>query len=217
MTTKRGGLRYRPYAFTEHGIVMLASLLKSETAIEMSVRIVNAFVAMRKFILANAQVFQRLDSLEQQQIVTEGKVNDILNRLNIGDVPSQGVFYNGQLWDACSIAEKLIGRAKTTILLIDNWVGTETLDILTKKHDGVAVEIVTSKRGSKLSASDVVKFNAQYPRLSLRFSENFHDRFLVIDDKDLYLFGASLKDLGKKCFGFMKMDASDIAGIKARI
>ena len=206
-----------PYAFTEHGIVMLASLLKSKTAVEVSVRIVNAFVAMRKFILANAQVFQRLESVEQRQIVTEGKVNKILNCLNAGEVPLQGVFYDGQLWDACSLVEKLVGRAKANILLIDNWVGTETLDILSKKSDGVAVDVVTSKRGCKLAASDIAKFNAQYPTLAVHFSENFHDRFLVIDDIELYLIGASLKDLGKKCFGFTRMDAGEIPGIKARI
>ena len=206
-----------PYAFTEHGIVMLASLLKSKTAVEVSVRIVNAFVAMRKFILANAQVFQRLESVEQRQIVTEDKVNKILNCLNAGEVPLQGVFYDGQLWDACSLVEKLVGRAKANILLIDNWVGTETLDILSKKSDGVAVDVVTSKRGCKVAASDIAKFNAQYPTLAVHFSEHFHDRFLVIDDMELYLIGASLKDLGKKCFGFTQMDAGEIPGIKARI
>ena len=217
VTSKRGGLRYTPYAFTEHGIVMLASLLKSKTAVEVSVRIINAFVAMRKFILANAQVFQRLESVEQRQFVTDGKVNEILNHLNIGDVPSQGVFFNGQLWDACSLIEKLISRAKTTILLIDNWIGIDTLDMLAKKQCGVMVEVITSKRGYKLAASDIAKFNAQYPTLAVHFSENFHDRFLVIDNIELYLIGASLKDLGKKCFGFTRMDAGEIPGIKARI
>jgi len=131
--------------------------------------------------------------------------------------PVQGVFYDGQLWDACSLVERLIARAKSQILLIDSWVGAGTLDLLAKKRKGVSVEVVTSRRGNRLAATDVAKFNAQYGGLSVRTSEAFHDRFLVIDDRELYLVGASLKDLGKKCFGFTKMDAGEIAGLKARI
>ena len=131
--------------------------------------------------------------------------------------PVQGVFYDGQLWDACSLVERLIARAKSKVLLIDNWVGAGTLDLLAKKRKGVSVEVVTSRRGNRLAATDVAKFNAQYGGLSVRTSEAFHDRFLVIDDRELYLVGASLKDLGKKCFGFTKMDAGEIAGLKARM
>ncbi|MBR3823417.1 MAG: ORF6N domain-containing protein, partial [Kiritimatiellae bacterium] len=131
--------------------------------------------------------------------------------------PLQGVFYEGQLWDACSLVEKLIGRAKKTILLIDSWVGPGTLDMLAKKRKGVSVGVVTSPRGNKLAASDITKFNAQYGGLSVKTSMAFHDRFLIIDDKELYLIGASLKDLGKKCFGFTKMDAGEVAAIKARV
>ena len=108
-------------------------------------------------------------------------------------------------------------KAKTSIILIDNWIDVCTLEILSKKHVGVVVEVVTSRRGNKLSATDIVKFNAQYGGLTVRTSAAFHDRFLVIDDKELYLIGASLKDLGKKCFGFTKMDAGEIAGLKKRI
>ena len=131
--------------------------------------------------------------------------------------PVQGVFYDGQLWDACSLVERLIARAKSQILLIDSWVGAGTLDLLAKKRKGVSVEVVTSRRGNRLAATDVAKFNAQYGGLAVRTSEAFHDRFLVIDDRELYLVGASLKDIGKKCFGFTKMDAGEIAGLKARI
>ncbi|MBR3820439.1 MAG: hypothetical protein IKJ37_02325 [Kiritimatiellae bacterium] len=113
--------------------------------------------------------------------------------------------------------EKLIGRAKKTILLIDRWVGPGTLDMLAKKRNGVAVEVVASPRGNKLAASDITKFNAQYGGLSVKTSMTFHDRFLIIDDKELYLIGATLKDLGRKCFGFTKMDSGEVAGIKARL
>ena len=131
--------------------------------------------------------------------------------------PLQGVFYEGQLWDACSLVEKLIGRAKKTILLIDSWVGPGTLDMLAKKRKGVTVELVASPRGNKLAASDITKFNAQYGGLSVKTSMTFHDRFLIIDDKELYLIGTTLKDLGRKCFGFTKMDSGEVAGIKARL
>ncbi len=221
VTSKRGGLRYCPYAFTEHGVVMLASLLKSSTATEISVRIVNAFVAMRKFILANAQVFQRIESMEQRQLATDGKVNEILNRLNAGEIPAQGVFYDGQLWDARALGLKLISSAKRSLILIDNWATPEVLDLLAKKRAGVKVTIFTSEHFDKnhvphrkISDADIKTFNAQYPKLAVRYNESFHDRFLILDDKDLYLVGASLKDLGKKCFAFTKLDAREIRRIK---
>ncbi len=215
-------IKYKPCAFTEHGIIMLASVLRSHEATQVSLCIVRAFVAMRKFVLANAQVFQRIESVEQRQIATEGKVNEILNRLNAGDVPSQGVFYDGQLWDARAMVLKLVAGAKRSLILIDNWATPEVLDLFAKKRKGVKVTIFTSEHYDKkhmphrkISDADVKTFNAQYPRLAVRYNELFHDRFLIIDDKELYLIGASLKDLGAKCFGFTKMDAAQIRRIKA--
>lgn len=131
--------------------------------------------------------------------------------------PVRGVFFAGQLWDARSLVERLVARAKTSILLIDSWVGPGTLDILAKKRTGVAARIVTSQKGNKIAATDIATFNAQYPTLSVQVSKAFHDRFLVLDDKELYLVGASLKDLGSRCFAFSKMDASAIPDIKSRI
>ncbi|MBP1583896.1 MAG: ORF6N domain-containing protein [Victivallales bacterium] len=210
-----------PYVFTEQGIAMLASVLRSATAISVSVKIMDAFVEMRRMLSVWGPLNQRLDEIQKKQILDQAKneerFDQIFNELGKQEMPLQGVFYDGQLWDACSLVEKLITKAKATILLIDNWVDTGTLDILAKKPSGVSVEIVTSKRGNTIAASDIAKFNAQYPTLSLRLNEHFHDRFLIIDDKELYLIGASLKDLGKKCFGFTKMDNGEIMGIKARI
>ena len=218
LNEERGkNLKYMPLAFTENGIAMLSSVLRSSTAIEVNIRIMRAFTSMRRFILANSQVFQRIDTVEKRQIMTDAKVDTILQRLDASEPPLQGVFYDGQLWDACSLVERLIGRAKSTILLIDSWVGVGTLDLLAKKVDGVAVEIVTSPRGNKLALSDITKFNEQYPTLTVKTSTVFHDRFLIIDDKELYLIGASLKDLGRKCFGFTRMDAGEIEGLKARV
>ena len=224
MTLNRGrgqNIKYKPCAFTEHGIIMLASVLRSHEATQVSLRIVRAFVAMRKFILANAQVFQRIESVEQRQIATEGKVNEILNRLNVDDVPLQGVFYNGQLWDARALVLSLVARAKRSLILIDNWANTEVLDLFAKKRKGVRLTIVTSEHYDKkhvphpkMSPADVATFNAQYPKLVVRYNEIFHDRFLIIDDKELYLIGASLKDLGSKCFAFTKLDPADIRRIK---
>ena len=138
--------------------------------------------------------------------------------------PLQGVFYDGQLWDARAFVDKLVKSAKRSLLLVDNWATVETLDMLAAKRAGVSVLVVTSehrdRKGNprpKILPADVAKFNVQYPTLSVRFRENFHDRFLVVDDRDLYLIGASLKDLGKKCFGFTKMDSAEIPGLKARI
>ena len=211
------GLRHRPYAFTEHGVTMLASVLKSKTAAQVSIRVVKAFVAMRRFVLSNAEVFQRLDLVEKRQISTDAKVDAILERLDNSEHPVQGVFFDGQLWDACSLVEKLVARAKKRIVLIDNWVGPETLDVLAKKRKGVAVCVVTSARGNKLAESDVAKFNEQYPSLAVETSAAFHDRFLILDEDEIYLIGASLKDLGKKCFAFARLDAANIAAIKARL
>ena len=138
--------------------------------------------------------------------------------------PLQGVFYDGQLWDARAFVDRLVKSAKQSLVLVDNWATVETLDMLAAKQKGVAVTVVTSehpdRKGNsrpKIIPADVAKFNAQYPTLSLRFRENFHDRFLVVDDRELYLIGASLKDLGRKCFGFTRMDPSEIAGLKARM
>ena len=160
------------------------------------------------------KIDRRFSKHDDRLAVLEDKVDFFVQTR---EPPLQGVFYEGQLWDACSLVEKLIGRAKKTILLIDSWVGTGTLDMLAKKRKGVVVEVVTSPRGNKLASSDIAKFNAQYGGLSVKTSMTFHDRFLIIDDKELYLIGASLKDLGKKCFGFTKMDAGEIAAIKARV
>ena len=216
-----GGDRQLPYAFTENGIAMLSSVLRSPTAIEVNIRIMRAFSAMRRFLLANAQMFQRIETVEKRQIATDAKVDSVLERLDATETPLQGVFYDGQLWDARALVLKLIGSAKKSLILIDNWATAETLDLFAKKRKGVKVTIITSEHYDKnhvphrkISDADIATFNAQYPHLAVRYNETFHDRFLIIDDKELYLIGASLKDLGRKCFGFTQMDAGEIDRIK---
>ena len=219
-TSKRGGARYAPYVFTEHGIAMLASVLNSPVAIETSVRIIDAFVSMRRILASLAPMLARIEVNERRQISDQAKneerFNEIFDALRDKQLPLQKVFYDGQVYDAKAFAAKHILSAKKSILLIDSWVDVVTLEMLAKKKRGVTIEIVASPRGNHLAASDIAAFNAQYGGLSVRTSVNYHDRFVIIDDKELYLFGASLKDLGKKCFAFTKLDASEIPGLKAR-
>ena len=180
---------------------------------------------LKNHLLHGQALIQRMnvieDRLDRRLAKTEADVVELKDKVDffvqMQTPPLQGVFYEGQLWDACSLVEKLIGRAKKDILLIDSWVGPGTLDMLAKKRNGVSVDVVASPRGNKFAASDITKFNTQYGGLSVKTSMAFHDRFLIIDDKELYLIGASLKDLGRKCFGFTKMDAGEIAAIKARV
>ena len=170
----------------------------------------------------------RFDAIDRRLGAHEKDIVDLKEKVDFfvrtQTPPLQGVFYDGQLWDARAFVDKLVKSAKKSLLLVDNWATVETLDMLAAKRAGVSVLVVTSehrdRKGNprpKILPADIAKFNAQYPSLSLRFRENFHDRFLVVDDRDLYLIGASLKDLGKKCFGFTKMDSSEIPGLKARI
>ena len=176
---------------------------------------------MRRFLLANAQMFQRIEAVEKRQIATDARVDSILQRIDATETPIQGVFYDGQLWDARALVLKLVTGAKRSLMLIDNWATTEVLDLFAKKRKGVKVTIFTSEHYDKnhiphrkISDADIKTFNDQYPKLAVRYNETFHDRFLIIDNKELYLIGASLKDLGRKCFAFTKLDPAEIRRIK---
>jgi len=185
---------------------------------------------LKEFLLRGYSVNSRLNLLEDKMDRRLAKHDDDIADLKekvdffvqTQTPPLQGVFYDGQLWDARVLVERLAGSAKRSLLLIDNWATVETLDLFAKKRKGVRLTIFTSehydKKGvphRKISPADIKTFNAQYPKLTVRYNESFHDRFLIIDDKELYLIGASLKDLGAKCFGFTKMDAAQIRRIKA--
>ena len=215
-TSSWGGVRKPPRVFTEQGVAMLSSVLNSKTAILVSIAIMDAFVKMRRFMMTNAEVVSRMSVLEKRQIATDAKVDAILDRLDATEPPAQGVFYNGQLWDARALVLKLIQSAKRSLILIDNWATPETLDMFAKKRKGVKVTIITSEHYDKkhvphrkISDADIATFNAQYLRLAVRYTETFHDRFLIIDDKELYLIGASLKDLGRKCFRLRREATAD--------
>ena len=225
----RGGTRYLPYAFTEQGVAMLSSVLKSEAAVKVSIQIMNAFVQMRHFISANGSLFARLDSVEKRQIETEEKLNrnllridekldineknfeKVFDALEAADLPKQGVFCDGQIFDSYKFVSDLIRKAKTSIVLVDNYVDDTVLSMLDKRKSGVSATIYTQSISKQLTL-DLQKHNAQYAPIDIRLIKNFHDRFLFLDEKTIYHIGASVKDLGKKVFGFSKvgLDAKQI-------
>ncbi len=202
----------RSYAFTEQGVAMLSTVLRSETAIRVSIRIMDAFVAMRRFMTTNAEVFQRLSTMEyhqlemqQHQQETDKRIDEVFRRLDGGNAkPKQGVFYNGQIYDAYTFVADLIKSAKKRIILIDNYVDETVLTLLDKRVNGVSAVIYT-QRISRQFQLDIDRHNAQYAPIDVKTFCLSHDRFLCID-KDVYHIGASIKDLGKKWFGFSKME-----------
>lgn len=198
-----------PYAFTEQGIAMLSAVLKSDTAIEVSIKIMNSFVEMRRFLLSNKEMFARLDRVELKQLETDKKLEEVFNYIATNTEVKQNIFFDGQIYDAFSFIVGLIGKAKKEIILIDNYVDVHTLNILCKKNKGVDVVIATAGKG-KLSTKDIAKFNAQYPKLSVKTTTDFHDRFLIIDKTKVYHIGASIKDAGKKSFGITKIEDADL-------
>lgn len=202
--------KYLPYAYTEQGVAMLSGVLKSETAVKMSIQIISAFVAMRKFIINNAQIFQRIDTVEKRQLkhemATDEKFEKVFNALQKDKLdPKQGIFFDGQIFDAHKFVSDIIRNAKKSILLIDNYVDDTVLALFTKRKNDVRVTIYTANLYKALM-TDLKKFNTQYPRIEIKEFKNAHDRFMIIDDEDVYHLGASLKDLGKKWFAFSKFE-----------
>ena len=204
-----GGRRYMPYVFTEQGIAMLSAVLKSDIAVEVSVKIMNSFVEMRRFLISNQELFSRLDRIEIKQLETDRKFEEVFNYMAANTEIKQIIFYDGQIYDAFSFIVGLIQKAKKEIILIDNYVDVNTLNILCKKNQGVDVVIVTAGKGN-LSAKDITKFNAQYPKLSVKTTKDFHDRFLILDKTEVYHIGTSIKDAGKKSFGITKIEDKDL-------
>ena len=206
-----------PYAFTEQGIAMLSSVLRSPNAVEVNIQIMRAFIAMRRFMQTNAQVFQRLDRVEKHQLDSDKKIDELFDKMDRYKIEDkQGIFFQGQIFDAYAKFESFIADAGKEIVLIDNYVDLTVLERLTKKKNGVKVTIFTCPK-TRITPLDIQKFNEQYPVLELKHTEKIHDRFLIIDNKILYHIGASLKDLGKKCFGFEIMDSSWIQEIMGNL
>ncbi len=201
--------KYLPYVFTEYGITMLAGLLKSQVAVNVSIKIVNSFIEMRKFLASNGQVFERLTNVEYQLQEHNKKFDEVFNQLQLGENIKQRIFFDGQIYDAYSIIIDIIKKANKKILIIDNYIDDSVLKMLAKKKNNVGVVILTSDK-SNIDNLDIKKFNKEYPILKVAKTNKFHDRFIVIDNKEMYHLGASIKDLGKKCFGINKIEDMEI-------
>ena len=204
-----GGRRYMPYVFTEQGIAMLSAVLKSDVAVEVSIKIMNSFVEMRNFLLSNRKIFDDLNRVELKQLETDKKLEEVFDYIATTKEVKQKIFFNGQIYDAFSLMVEIVEKAEKELILIDNYVDVNTLNILSKKKDGVNVLIVTSGNGN-LTDKDVAKFNSQYPKLAVKISKDFHDRFFIIDRNEVYHIGASIKDAGKKSFGITKLEVEEL-------
>lgn len=205
-----------PYVFTEQGVAMLSAVLHSKTAVDISIKIIKAFVEMRKFLIRNAEIFQRLDKFEVKQIEhikeSDKKFKILFDALEKNQLKKEyGIFYDGQIFDAYQLIAEIIRGAKTSLVVIDNYIDDSVLKMLAKKRKGVSVAIYTKNITDTLK-QDVKKFNEQYEQINLKGLKSAHDRFIIIDKSVVYHFGASLKDAGKKWFAFSKLsiNARDI-------
>ena len=201
--------KYLPYVYTEQGIAMLSGLLKNEISIQISIYIMRAFIEMRKFFNNNKMLFEKINNIELNQLefkkITNEKFETIFKYIEDHEEVKQRIFFEGQIWDAYSLIIELIKKAKEKIVIIDNYIDDSILEMLSKKQKNVEAIIFTSNK-SNISKLDIQKFNKEYPVLKVIKSDKFHDRFIAIDNKELYHVGASLKDLGKKCFAITKME-----------
>ena len=201
--------KYLPYVFTEQGIAMLSGLLKNDIAVQVSIHIMDAFVEMRKFLMLNGQVFERLTSIEYKLLEHDKKFDEVFNQLQLEENIKQRIFFEGQIYDAYSIIIDIIKKADKKILIIDNYIDDSVLKMLIKKKKNVEVTILTSDKSS-IQNIDIQKFNKEYPILKVSKTNKFHDRFIGIDNKEMYHLGASIKDLGKKCFGINRIEDKEI-------
>ena len=210
---KYRSIKYLPYVYTEQGISMLAGVLKNEIAVEVSISIIRAFIEMRRFISLNGQVFQEINDIKGHLLEHDKKFDEVFDELQRKQESEfkQSIFFDGQIFDAYNLIIDIINRAKQKILIIDNYIDDSILKMLSKKNKDVEVVILTTQN-SNIRKLDIQKFNKQYPVLKLAYTNKFHDRFIVIDNKELYHIGASLKDLGKKCFAISKIEDMEYIG-----
>ncbi len=206
----RGGRRTLPYVFTEQGISMLSAVLRSDIAIEVSIKIMDTFVEMRKFLASNQELLSRISKIELKQLETDQKFEQVFNFIAKKQEVKQKIFFDGQIYDAFSLLVEIIKKAEKQITLIDNYVNVDTLNILCKRKDGVKINVYTSRRNTQLSNRDIGRFNLQYNNLSVKITDKFHDRFLILDNITCYHIGTSLKDAGKKSFAITKIEDSQI-------
>jgi hypothetical protein len=197
--------KYRPFVFTEHGVAMLSSVLKSPTAIETSIYIIESFVKYRNQSSPYILLFQHMEQMKNQITDHESSIKKILQKLEPTFTQSSGIFFNDQIFDAYVFSSELLAKAKRSIILIDNYIDETTLLQLSKRNKKVSCTIFTERITEQLKL-DLEKHNAQYQSIEIRILKNAHDRFIILDEKELYHLGASLKDLGKRWFAFSKMD-----------
>ena len=229
VTSKRGGDRYGLLAFTEQGIAMLSSVLKSERAAEVNVAIMRTFVAMRRALASITPLLARIEETDRRQIAdqmrndanqarNEKRFKLILDAMQDKRFPPQKVFYDGQIYDAFEQMKKFVRMAKKELIIIDPYFADSVLPLVAQKRRGVSVIVVKNSRNRLLHSVDVAQFNAQYANtLTVKTSDKFHDRFLIIDKTTLIHVGASINHLGKKCFAFSSLDKSNIPAILAKL
>ena len=209
-TSSWGGTRYKPYAFTEQGIYMLMTVLKGDLAVRQSKALIRLFKKMKQYFADNAGILQRIDTLEHHKIETDIKIDSLFSLMDKYKIKDkQDIFFQGQIYDAYSTFQRLIQKAKKEIILIDNYIDLTVLDRLTQKNVGVDVTIFT-RTDTPIKQLDIDKFSTQYPTLTIKYTSTMHDRFMILDNTEIYHIGASIKDLGKKCFGFTHLEDAAI-------
>ena len=215
-TSNRGGDRYGAYAFTEQGIAMLSSILRSERAIDVNIRIMRAFVAMRRFVSDHAGLVQRVGAIELKQLETDKRIDTVFDALDRGNLLPSGILPAESEFDSMRYVSRLIESAQSEIVLIDPYSDAVTLEVLSKKRSGVKVRLVCKDRG-KPTQTEIAKFNRQYKGLVVTYSDDFHDRFLIIDNTELHGLGSSINCLGRRVTSYTTRDAREIAKLLAMV
>ena len=207
-------VKYLPYAFTENGIAMLSGVLKSPTAIEVNIRIMRAFTAMRRFVFDHAGLVQRVGAIEMKQLETDKRIDTVFDALDRGNLLPNGILPSGTEFDSLRYVSRLIEGAKSEILIIDPYSDATTLDVLAKKQPGVTVRLYCKDRGQP-TPTEIAKFNRQYKDLTVTYTDDFHDRFLIIDNAELHNLGSSINSLGRRVTTFTTRDPAEIAKLRA--
>ena len=207
---------YRPLAFTENGIAMLSGVLRSPTAIEVNIRIMRAFTVLRHFVSDHAGLVQRVGAIELKQLETDKRIDTVFDVLDRSKLLPCGILPANSEYDSIRMVSRLITQAKSELLIIDPYADVTLLDILSEKAPGVTVHVVCKDRG-KPTASEIAKFNRQYKGLTVSYSDDFHDRFVLIDNAELHNFGSSVNSLGRRLTTYTTRDAKEIRKILAQL
>ena len=215
-TSNRGGDRYGAYAFTEQGIAMLSSILRSERAIDVNINIMRVFVAMRRFVTDHAGLVQRGGAIELKQLETDKRIDTVFDALDRGNLLPNGILPAGSEYDSLRYVSRLVESAKSEIVIIDPYSDATTLDVLAKKRPGVTVRLVCKGRGQP-TPTEIAKFNRQYQGLTVTYSKDFHDRFVLIDNTELHNLGSSVNCLGRRLTTYTTRDAKEIRKILSQL